>query len=66
MFNKNHTNDYIFFNIFPLIDSRWCNKIIFNFKYCRSGDIHEVLIFARRTNSRIQESPKNYYYNNAS
>ena len=34
--------------------------------YCRSGNILEVLIFAnfaRRTNSRIQESLENYYYN---
>ena len=33
---------------------------------CRSGNISEVLIFAnfeRRTNSRIQESRENYYYN---
>ena len=32
-------------------------------KYCRSGNIREVLIFAyfaRRTNSRIQESRENY------
>ena len=36
---------------------------------CRSGNIREVLIFAnfaRRTNSRIQDSRENYYYNNAS
>ena len=34
--------------------------------YCRSGNIREVLIFAnfaRRTNSRIQESREEYYYN---
>ena len=34
--------------------------------YCRSGNIREVLIFAnfaRRTNSRIQESLEKYYYN---
>ena len=34
--------------------------------YCRSGNIREVLIFAdvaRRTNSRIQESRENCYYN---
>ena len=34
-------------------------------KYCRCGDIREVLIFAsfaRRTNSRIQVSRDNYYY----
>ena len=34
--------------------------------YCRSGFICEVLIFAnfaRRTNSRIQESRENYYCN---
>ena len=30
--------------------------------YCRSGNIREVLIFARRTNSRIQESHENYCY----
>ena len=37
-------------------------------KYCRSVNIPEVLIFAnfaRRTNSRIQESRENYYYNSA-
>ena len=37
-----------------------------NVIYCRYGNICEVLIFvnfARRTNSRIQESPGNYYYN---
>ena len=36
-------------------------------KYCTSGNIREVLIFAnfvRRTNSRIEESGENYYYNN--
>ena len=36
--------------------------------YCRSGNIREVLMttnFARRTNSRIQESRENYYYNSA-
>ena len=35
--------------------------------YCRSGNISEVLIFANfaRTNSRIQESHENYYYNSA-
>ena len=36
--------------------------------YRRSGNIREVLIFAnfaRRTNSRIQESRENYYYNSA-
>ena len=38
----------------------------FDVKYCRSGNIGEVLFFAnlaRRTNSRI--SRKNYYYNSA-
>ena len=37
-------------------------------QYCRSGDIHEVLIFAsfaRRTNARILESHENYLYNGA-
>ena len=37
--------------------------------YCRSGDFREVFIFAnftRRTNSRNQESHKNYVYNSAS
>ena len=36
--------------------------------YCRSGNIREVSIFAnfaRRTNSRIQESRENYFYNSA-
>ena len=33
--------------------------------YCRSGNVCEVLIFTRRTNSRIQESCKKYYYNSA-
>ena len=33
--------------------------------YCRSGNICEVLIFARSTNLQIQESRENYYYNNA-
>ena len=36
--------------------------------YCRSGNIREVLIFAnfaRRINSRIQDSRENYYYNSA-
>ena len=36
--------------------------------YCRSGNTREVLIFAnfaRRTNSRIQESREKYYYNSA-
>ena len=35
-------------------------------KYCRSGNIREVLIFANfasRTNSRIQEFRENYFYN---
>ena len=32
-------------------------------KYCRSGNIREVLIFARETNSRFQESRENYHYN---
>ena len=34
--------------------------------YSRSGNIREVLIFANfawKTNSRIQESRENYYYN---
>ena len=30
--------------------------------YCSSDDISEVLIFASRTNSRIQESCEKYYY----
>ena len=37
-------------------------------KYCRSGNIREVLIFANfawRTNSRIQDSRENYYYDSA-
>ena len=37
-------------------------------KYCRSGNICEVLIFAnfaRKMNSRIQESRESYYYNRA-
>ena len=34
-------------------------------EYCRFGNIHEVLIFARRTNSRIQVSRENYYQNSA-
>ena len=36
--------------------------------YCGPGDIRKVLIFAnfaRRTNSRIQESRENYYYDSA-
>ena len=35
-------------------------------KYCTSGNIQEVVIFANfvRTNSRIEESGENYYYNN--
>ena len=33
--------------------------------YCRSGNIREVLIFERKTNSRIQELRENYYYNSA-
>ena len=36
--------------------------------HCRSGSIREVLIFenfARRTNSRIQGSRENYFYNSA-
>ena len=36
--------------------------------YCRSGNIREVLIFAnfaRRTDSRMQNSRENYYYDNA-
>ena len=33
--------------------------------YCRSGDIRDVLIFARRTNSQNQESRGNFYYNSA-
>ena len=36
-----------------------------NKTYCRSGNTREVLIFAKRTNSRIQESHENYYYNSA-
>ena len=32
---------------------------------CRYGDIREVLIFARRTNSRIEKSRENYYYYSA-
>ena len=39
-----------------------------NVNYCRSGNIREVLIFANftsRTNSRIQESRENYYFNSA-
>ena len=31
-------------------------------KYCGSGNIREVLNFARRANSRIKKSRKNYYY----
>ena len=37
-------------------------------QYCRSGNIHEVQIFAnfaRRTNLRILESHENYLYNSA-
>ena len=37
-------------------------------EYCRSGNFREVLIFenfARRTNSRIQESRENHHYNSA-
>ena len=35
--------------------------------YCSNstGNTREVLIFARKTNSRIQESPGNDYYNSA-
>ena len=33
--------------------------------YCRSGDIRDVLIFARRTTAQIQEFRGNYYYNTA-
>ena len=33
--------------------------------YCRSGNIREVLIFAKWTNSRIQKFCTNYYYNSA-
>ena len=35
-------------------------------KYCKSGNIREVSVFANfasSTNSRIQESLENYYYN---
>ena len=32
-------------------------------KYCRSGNIREVLMFARRTNSQIQELRKFFLYN---
>ena len=43
-------------------------KKLFNKRYCRSGNIREIIIFtnlARRTNSRIQESRENYYYSSA-
>ena len=33
--------------------------------YCRSGNVREVLIFARTTNPQIQESRENYFYNSA-
>ena len=33
--------------------------------YCWSGNILEVLIFAKRTNLRVQESRKKYYYSSA-
>ena len=38
------------------------------YTYCGSGSIRGVLIFANfgsRTNSQIQESRENYYYNSA-
>ena len=37
-------------------------------KYCRSDNFREVLFFgnfARRVNSRMQESRENYHYNSA-
>ena len=40
------------------------NLKMFN-RYCRSGNIREVSIFARKKNSRIQESRENYFYNSA-
>ena len=46
---------YTFFNVYLL-------------KYGRSGNISEILIFvnfAKKTNSLIQESRKNYYNNSA-
>ena len=41
-------------------------RYIFFHSYCRSGNICEVFIFAnfaRKTNSRIQESREYLYYN---
>ena len=46
-----------------------CNPVSDDsFKYCGTGNIREVLIFAnsaRKTNSRIQEFRENHYYNSA-
>ena len=42
------------------------SKFSGQYKYCRSGNIREVFIFAnygRRKNSRIQEYRENNYYN---
>ena len=54
----------------PLIEIEtkcYCHGLKNNFVdiiYCRSGNIRKVLIFARRTYSRIQECCE-YYYNSA-
>ena len=46
----------------------WRSRLLSFREYCISGNIREILIFAnfaRRSNSRIQESRENYHYNSA-
>ena len=58
---KNHLDEH-WRNVSKVIEMRWAFV-----EYCGYCNIREVLIFANyaRTNSRIQEFQKNYYYNSA-
>ena len=66
------TKPFMIFSIEKTLWSPWFiqkNSALEGFiNCCTSGNIHKVVIFvnlARRTNSRMQESHENYYYNSA-
>ena len=59
---KNKTDGYHgYFDSRQFTSLSWTNTAI-PLAYCKSGNIRNVLIFARRTSSRIRESRENYYY----
>ena len=61
-----HEIVHLFCRVFVLVNWHISWKCVYKTAYYRFGNIREFLIFAnfaRRTNSRIQESREYYYYN---